>query len=217
MGRREAHRSLCAALGRLLDHPRPGDHGLLVEARARLREEVPAAGECLDRYTDAIAALDVGAHEELYARTFDLMPVCIPYLSVHLFGEQSYARTRLMTGLAGFYESHGVATGTELPDHLRLVLAAAAHFDETEWSDLVELCLLGALLCMRDAAHAAHNPYAHLLDTVWRVLCEDADLGDEEAAARARASVEAVRGSMLRADPPCAPIVPREPREVDHG
>jgi len=63
--------------------------------------------------------------EEIYTSTFDMQPVCYPYIGYQLFGE-SYKRGAFMAQLNHAYgEAYGAATfstGNELPDHVAVVL-----------------------------------------------------------------------------------------------
>lgn len=101
----------------------------------------PAAGEWLKRFLESIRDQPVERLEELYTRTFLVTPQCIPYLSVHLFGEESFKRAELMAGLLETYRRKGFETNSELPDHLALVLRFAPHFSLEEWRDLRRYCL----------------------------------------------------------------------------
>ena len=100
--------------------------------------------------------------QELYTRSFDLSPVCVPYVSVHLFGAESFKRSELMTGLIAAYERVGFDRGTELPDHIALVLQCAPRFDADEWDDLAVLVLTPALEKMREALSNANSPWRHV-------------------------------------------------------
>jgi nitrate reductase delta subunit len=59
--------------------------------------------------------------QELYTTTFDMQPVCYPYLGYQLFGE-SYKRGAFMAQLNEAYHASGYSAGQELPDHISVVL-----------------------------------------------------------------------------------------------
>ena len=59
--------------------------------------------------------------QELYTITFDMQPVCYPYLGYQLFGE-SYKRGAFMAQLNEAYHAFGYSAVQELPDHLAIVL-----------------------------------------------------------------------------------------------
>ena len=54
----------------------------------------------LAAFAAEIAALDLPRQQTTYTATFDLAPSCSPYLGIHLFGDESADRARLMVGRA---------------------------------------------------------------------------------------------------------------------
>jgi nitrate reductase delta subunit len=109
--------------------------------------------------------------EELYTATFDLCPACVPYVSIHLFGEENYRRGRFMAALLERYAQEGFATGGELPDHLAVLLRFAAQTHAAEQRELTQFCLLGPLRRMQESL-AEEHPYRALLELVEEVLKE---------------------------------------------
>lgn len=164
-------RKAVAALGVLLAYPRRERFAAdLARAEGGLLEAGAAeASEALEAFERAAVRRSFDELEELYTRTFDLTPSCAPFLSVHLFGQESFRRARLMTGLEEAYRKAGFDRGTELPDHVAVVLQAAEAFPETEWAELVERVLARPLAKMKGALDAK-NPYRHLVEAVRQVL-----------------------------------------------
>lgn len=123
---------------------------------------------------------------EIYTRTFDVAPTCIPYVSIHLFGEESFHRARLMCGLRGSLHHAGVDDRGELPDHLAVLLRAAPSLDSQEWDDLVDFVLRAAVHAMWESHRDTQNPYRWLLDAVRLVVgpATEADLDRLKAARR---------------------------------
>ena len=153
-------------LGELLAPPDSRLNERLAQAR-RLAAEVDArAAEDLESMGHEMRALEEGDRAELHSRTFELNPACILYLSVHLFGEESFKRANLMTGLDQAYQSAGFSRGNELPDHLGAVLRFAPHFSAEEWDELTALCLAGPVAKMHESLQQSTNPYRHLLAAV---------------------------------------------------
>jgi len=182
-----ADRRAAAALGALFSYPRRERFAAnLAHAEGRLLAAgQEAAAEALGAFERAVARLDLEDLEDLYTRTFDLTPVCVPFLSVHLFGQESFRRARLMTGLEEAYQRAGfdrteaaVGEGRELPDHVGVVLRAAEVFPPDEWRELVELAMAKPLARMAGAlapgGGARANPYRHLVEAVRRLLGVDA-------------------------------------------
>ncbi len=202
-------RRAVAALGALLSYPRRERFSAdLARAGGRLVEAGESeAAEALQAFAAAAGRRSFEELEELYTRTFDLSPRCAPFLSVHLFGQESFRRARLMTGLEAAYRRVGFDRGTELPDHLAVVLQAAVAFPEEEWRELVEMALARALARMLGALEG-DDPYRHLLRAV-RLALGVADLPEEAPPRRSTGSppqlpdplptLEGGRGSL----PPC--------------
>jgi nitrate reductase delta subunit len=149
------------ALARLLEYPR-------CELAALCQD---AATTGLEQFVSAVSALSSDEREELYTATFDVMPSCVPYVSVHLFGEENFKRGEFMAALQARYQQAGFNTGGELPDHLSLLLRFTAETDESERSELVEFCLLGPVKTMVGVL-AATNPYRYLLEAILDILRE---------------------------------------------
>lgn len=177
-----ALRRAVAALGVLLAYPRRERFATdLARAEGRLLEAgATEAAETLEAFERAAVRKTFDELQDLYTRTFDLTPVCAPFLSVHLFGQESFRRARLMTGLEETYRSGGFDRGTELPDHLAVVLGAAEAFSEDEWAELVEHVLARPLARMKGALDLK-NPYRHLLEAV-RLTLGVADVPEEAPA-----------------------------------
>lgn len=169
-----ALRRAVAALGALLVYPRRACFAAdLARAEGRLLEAgATEAAEALEAFERAVVRKSFDELEDLYTRTFDLTPVCAPFLSVHLFGQESFRRARLMTGLEETYRKAGFERGTELPDHLGVVLQAAEVFPDDEWRELVERVLARPLARMKGALSGGptegskKNAYRYLLEAV---------------------------------------------------
>jgi nitrate reductase delta subunit len=198
-------RRLLRQLGELLAYP-SAEHDLEAAALARHADiDCPAPAASLHRYAELMAQLERGEREAAYTRTFDVTPRCIPYVSVHLFGEESFDRARLMTGLVEAYERIGFDDKSELPDHLRIMLIAGPYFGDDEWGELVDYCLLGAVRAMLASLGEESNPYVDLLAAIWVTLCEDRGLsaGDANQLANrslmgSRTPARAIGGCSLR-------------------
>ena len=171
----------------VFEYPTLGAQARLVSLQAELARALPVAAAALQRFLEGLAPHGAAWHEELYFRTFDLSPQVVPYASVHLFGEESFKRAELLAALAEQYARVGYSAGTELPDHLAVLLRAAPvlpAFDE-----LARECLLFVVAKMRRDAEQARNPYAHALNGAFALLA--ASLGLDLAAAEALAARQA--------------------------
>ncbi len=153
-------------LGRLMEYPHAGFNDL-VDVGQRL---VIGAGQARFReFADGILELTPDEREELYTSTFDVTPACVPYLGIHLFGEESFKRGEFMAALNARFAAAGRDAGIELPDHLANVLQYAATAEERR--ELVQFCLLGPLGKMIRALNEI-NPYRALLEVILATLQE---------------------------------------------
>lgn len=152
---------LLSLLAELLDYPRPGIAAAAHECRALVAEPTPDAAALFDAFLADLEEIPAGRLEELYSGAFDLDTLsdfdatCHPYVGHHLFGE-SYRRSRFMAGLVERYRAEGFDAGTELPDHVVVMLRFLAEEPEPDVAEeLVGEALLPALARMtRDGDEA---------------------------------------------------------------
>lgn len=137
-------------------------------------EGVRAAGDegavLLDEFYAEMARLSVEQAQELYTRTFDLAPVCVPYASVHLFGGESFKRAELMSGLNAAYARCGLERDGELPDHLAVLLRAVPMLDDEEREELARFVVSPALEKMAKLLESANSPWRHAVQVARRLL-----------------------------------------------
>lgn len=164
---------LYSQLGNCLEYPATMQVWDLVQVTAdEIRTSSEEAANFLKEFISKMKRMDLGMRQEYYVKTFDLMPQCSLYLSVHLFGEESFRRAELMAGLKGAYERNGAWTSTELPDHLAVVLKQNVLLDQEEWADLVSMAMIPALPIMINKLEKNKNPYALILKAVQVFLVE---------------------------------------------
>ena len=154
----------------ILDYPTP----LTVERIDELFPLVAAidgeAGEQLGRFREFAANSASAELEELYTRTFDLQPLCYPYLGYQLFGEE-FRRGMFMAGLREHYRASGFQAGAELPDQLCVILRfLAGREQEAVERELVSDCLVPSLKKMVAGFTDAANPYLAPLQALLRFL-----------------------------------------------
>lgn len=153
-----------AALAPLFEYPRADFVERLSAARAVLADRDDEPGRAaFESFAREILALGPESREELHAATFEITPACVPYVSLHLFGEESFKRGAFMAALNARYAATDFLAPGELPDHLAVLLRFAATTDEVECRELAEFCLLGPLDKMM-AGLAKGNPYRALLE-----------------------------------------------------
>ena len=133
-------------------------------------ESAVASG--LAHFFGAIRPLSLHDVQELFIQTFDLSPVCSLEMGRHLFGE-NYDRGLLLVKMRQQLRDHGIAEGTELPDHLTYALRLLPCMQQEEASYFAEAVVLPALEKMLAAIHGKDNPYEHVLNAVRAAIRAD--------------------------------------------
>ncbi len=163
-------RSAYEALGCLLEYPGVSFPKRLHDALKALSTYSSSARDALNAFQAETKTLPLEALQEQFTRSFDLSPVCPPYLSIHLFGGESFKRAELMVGLAEAYARAGFTCDSELPDHLGKVLQALPLLESDERSDLTTYVLLPAIEKMLAALEKANSPWRHVIHAAREVL-----------------------------------------------
>ena len=184
-------------LAPLLDYPTADWHGRVMVARDAIEDAgLPDVLPHLDRFRDAMALLSPAGREARHAATFDLSRQCVPYVSIHLFGEENFKRGALMAALNARFAMIGFTTKGELPDHLAVLLRFAGVLEDgAEKSELALHLLVGPVGAMTTSLPAT-NPYRDLLAAIQATLSA---LFPVEVAA-ARSSSTAVTGACRSTD-----------------
>jgi nitrate reductase delta subunit len=131
----------------------------------------PVAAQTLQSFADAIAEYSTENLEEAYTRTFDMAPICSPYISGHIYGDENFERGTLLTALSERYNQASFSTGGELPDHLAVIMRFAPNMTEEELEELSEYCLSKPLDEMIKSLSG--NPYEHAMRAVSQLLHVD--------------------------------------------
>ena len=114
-------RRVLALFARLLDYPAPGLDDTAHECAALAADHSPEAAALLRGFQDFVEATPLGQLEEIYTGVFELNATFYPYVGYHLFGE-TYKRSIFLLELKQRYAAHGFATGSELADHIAVLL-----------------------------------------------------------------------------------------------
>jgi nitrate reductase delta subunit len=134
-----------------------------------IRDEVQGASQAeaaalVTKFQDNVEKMSPKEVEELYTSTFDMQPLCYPYVGYHLFGE-SYKRGAFMARLNEGYRSFGYQVEKELPDYVPAILRFLALGDSARQNDfgrvLLSEGLAPAVSKMASAFNQqSQNPYA---------------------------------------------------------
>ncbi|NJD58486.1 MAG: hypothetical protein C3F13_09175 [Anaerolineales bacterium] len=167
----DTHGQLYSLFASLLEHPTSSLCIQVEQAASLLCDRFPQREGWLTVFYDYVNSHSLAAVEELYTHTFDLQGVSCPYVGHQLFGE-SFKRSRFMACLNHEYHTRQFSSGTELPDHVTVILHFLALGTGDEFSQtLVVEGLIPALTRMTGelAAHE-ENPYSDVLQVVLDVL-----------------------------------------------
>lgn len=165
----ETRRQAYVLLADLLSYPRPGMQETLRDRWGDIGDQLrdfPRLSSAVEGFLTFLDDASCGTAEELYTDTFDLKPICYPYVGYHIFGE-SYRRGGFMAALKEKFREVGVSAGTELPDHLGMILRyLAAAAEDADAEALVEECVLPALGKMAAGFKDETNPYARIINAL---------------------------------------------------
>lgn len=165
--------SLYLTFADLLDYPTPQTRQQAEALLAQLQAH-PEAAQAFEMFCRGLENIPLERLQELYTITFDMQPLCYPYIGYHLFGE-SYKRGALMAQLNETYHAHDFCPQQELPDHLPVALRflglqpalREAEFGQT----LIAEGLIPALEKMlQPFKQQTENPYFGILTALRLVL-----------------------------------------------
>jgi len=174
--------SLLELFADLLDYPNEQTAPRLEACLTHLRHHLPEAAGHLTDWHSFVAENDVDVIQELYTHTFDLNPVCPLDIGYYLFGED-YQRGVFLVKLRESQEEVGVETGSELPDHLPVILRWLSRIHGTEvYIDMVSECLLPVLSRMLESLADGANPYRGVLQAISLALQSNLSKGGSDDA-----------------------------------
>ena len=131
---------------------------LLVAERLLRYPDESFASNTLPDFDEEVRHVSLDGMQELYTQTFDLSPVATLEIGWHLWGEQ-YERGRFLAELRERQDRLGLDAGTELPDHLTVLLPML----DREFDPDVAQKILAALLKIQKPLDEQGNPYRHVI------------------------------------------------------
>lgn len=154
----------------MLEYPTPALADCAANCATRLAPVNQNAAGLLNRFQSFIGEHPAGRLEELYTGTFDLQAVCCPYVGYQLLGED-YARGMFMVKLKEHYVAKNFSPGTELPDHIAVILRFLSLENDKEFhAEMAGECLVPALEKMLGSFADSPNPYADVLRALLLIL-----------------------------------------------
>lgn len=138
-------REVYELLARVVDYPTAAlgeDAGRCASA---LEESCPDAARWLKMFVDSLEGCTKGDIEEAYCVSFDFNADASLYIGHHLFGGD-WRRSMFMAELNHRYGESGFSCGSEMPDHLGVLLRFLSHApDMPESDELRNDCIVPAL------------------------------------------------------------------------
>lgn len=154
---------ICQHFAELFSYPSAELSQRVAACAALLGQNQPAAAAFLERFGNFMQNQSASRIEEIFTATFDLQPVCHPYVGYQLCGENQQRGMFLMQ-LNQLYRQHGFAAGVELPDHLSTLLRFIGTLAPQDCSrELIEDGLLPALAKILQGLGDQPHPYVDLL------------------------------------------------------
>ncbi len=114
-------KQLCRLFAEVLDYPGDSLSERANECLIQLGGSFPDIADQMRLFVAFVNGQSRGALEELYAETFDLASASTLYIGYHHF-EETPKRSSFLVRLEEAYQSHGFDSGTELADHLCVLL-----------------------------------------------------------------------------------------------
>jgi len=142
----------------------------------RLQQSHLDVAPLLESFYHATEQRSLEQMQELYTTTFDMQPVCYPYLGYQLFGE-SYKRGAFMAQLNEAYHVVGYSAGQELPDHIAVVLHFVGLNSANRQGDFCQSLLNEGMIpalekMLKTFGEQSENPYFGLLTALRSVLIQ---------------------------------------------
>jgi nitrate reductase delta subunit len=163
MTRATNQQELCGQFAAFLRYPTADLASRMAGCLERLQSSHPEVAARLQPFADFLATSEPSRVEEVFTATFELQPLCHPYIGYQLCGE-SQQRTLFLLELKRLYRAHGFTGGGELPDHLGQVLGfLATAEDEAVRAELINDGLRPALDKLLAGFDDPQHPYRALL------------------------------------------------------
>jgi nitrate reductase delta subunit len=163
MNRLQTEQSVLRHFSRLFCYPDENTAATGGDCYRLLVAGYPQQAEHLRYFNEFVDGKPAQKLEEIFTSTFELQPLCHPYVGYQLCGE-SGQRTMFMIKLKELYRHHVYPLGNELPDHLSEMLSFIGSTDDHQCrAELVTDALLPALEKLIAAIENEEHPYRSLL------------------------------------------------------
>jgi nitrate reductase molybdenum cofactor assembly chaperone NarJ/NarW len=167
----QTDQQLFQQFSRLFCYPDADTEQTVTNCYELLAQKSPVGAEQLRNFKEFIEVSAPARREETFTATFELQPLCHPYVAWQLCGE-SQQRTLLLMKLNELYRQHEFSAGNDLPDHLSEVLRFIGTSDDVQChAELVADAIIPTLDKMIAAIEKEDHPYRSLLVALHNWLC----------------------------------------------
>lgn len=158
--------NLCLGFSELLSYPSERLKAAAADCDRQLKESDPDAAAAFAGFINFLEEQNIARIEEVFTSTFDLQALSYPYVGYQLCGE-SQARTMFLMRLQELYTKQEFSSGTELPDHLSVLLRFIGSIPDPQGNrEIIVDALLPALEKIINGIEAQDHPYRHLLNAL---------------------------------------------------
>jgi nitrate reductase delta subunit len=166
----QTHQDICRQFAVLLSYPDSEVQANAAACRELLQKNQLEPAAQLQNFIELLESADQAQIEEMFTSTFDLQPLCHPYIGYQLCGE-SQQRTMFLIKLQEVYRQHDYNSGSELPDHISEMLRFIGITDDQNCRrELIDEGLLPALEKIIPAIENDNHPYKGLLKALQSFL-----------------------------------------------
>jgi nitrate reductase molybdenum cofactor assembly chaperone NarJ/NarW len=168
----QAHQDVCRQFSSLLSYPDAEIKEIASDCQQSLQQDCPDSATQLQVFIEYLANSDQAESEELFTSTFDLQPLCYPYVGYQLCGENE-KRGMFLMKMQQLYRQHNFNQSSELPDHLGEMLRfVGTTTDQDCRQELINDGLLPALEKIIVGIDNDDHPYQGLLKSLYSFLHE---------------------------------------------
>jgi len=133
--------------------------------------------QLLDEFAEFLNTSELWEVQEEYVRTFDIFPLCPPYISHYLYGE-SYKKGEYMVKLKEIYRIHGFEVPkNELPDHISVIMDFLSYLGREDRKEFIVNFVIDGLNKMRRKVEKKDTPYRQPILLSYILCISDADVG----------------------------------------
>jgi nitrate reductase delta subunit len=159
----QTDQQLFEQFSRLFCYPDVQTAQTVTQCHALLAQQSQAGAEQLCRFKAFVEDSEPTRLEETFTATFELQPLCHPYVAWQLCGE-SQQRTLMLMKLTELYRQHNFSAGNDLPDHLSEVLRFVGTSSDFQYhAELITDAIIPTLNKMIGAIEQEDHPYRSLL------------------------------------------------------